>query len=173
MTTADDPGWLARLNTSNDPDRLLAELTACCAAPTWIAAILDGRPYADPEALFAASDRATADLDDNGLTAALAAHPRIGDRPGGEHASWSRQEQSGMDSADETLVARMADANRRYERRFDRAYLVCATGRSAEQLLADCEQRLRNDDSTERATVLGELAKIAQLRLTRLLHPSH
>jgi 2-oxo-4-hydroxy-4-carboxy-5-ureidoimidazoline decarboxylase len=77
-----------------------------------------------------------------------------------------------MATADASVAQQMAAANRRYEQRFDRVYLVCATGLSAAELLAICERRLGNDDPTERATVLDELAKIARLRLTRLLHPS-
>ena len=161
------------MSASSDPDRLIAELTACCAAPTWIAAILDGRPYADTEVLFATSDRGIAELDDPGLAAALASHPRIGERSTGPHANWDREEQAGMDDADATVAQQMADANRRYEARFDQVYLVCATGLSAEQMLADCQRRLSNDDAEERATVLGEETKIVRLRLPRLLHPSH
>jgi 2-oxo-4-hydroxy-4-carboxy-5-ureidoimidazoline decarboxylase len=178
------PAWLAQLNTAADPS-IRAELTACCAAPAWTEAVLAGRPYAGVEALLTASDAAIAGLDDDGLTQALAAHPRIGERApaagataqtpqtGQTEAAWSRQEQAGMGSADDALRAQIADANRRYEQRFDRVYLVCATGLSAERLLATCLSRLDNDDESERATVLTELAKIVRIRLGRLLHPDH
>jgi 2-oxo-4-hydroxy-4-carboxy-5-ureidoimidazoline decarboxylase len=167
--------WLADLNADDDPVGLMAALHACCASPSWIAAILAARPYLDDEALLATSDAATATLDDADLALALAAHPRIGERaastPSAE-GSWSSQEQSGMNSADADVRARIAEANTRYEQRFDQVYLVCATGLSAEQLLAICLERLDNDPVIERVVVLDELAKIARLRLGRLLHPS-
>jgi 2-oxo-4-hydroxy-4-carboxy-5-ureidoimidazoline decarboxylase len=150
---------------TDDTDELLA---ACCAAPTWITVVAAGRPYPNEEALFAASDAATYALDDDGLTAALAAHPRIGERASGSEGAWSSQEQAGMSAADADLRDQMAAANRNYEQRFDRVYLVCATGLSAGELLDICQARLTNDPAAERAVVLGELAKIARLRLHRL-----
>jgi 2-oxo-4-hydroxy-4-carboxy-5-ureidoimidazoline decarboxylase len=159
-------GWLAALNADRDPAALVTDLRACCAAPAWIEAILAGRPYDDLEQLGALSDAAMNALDDDGLAQALAAHPRIGERAGD---NWSGQEQAGMSAADAELRAQMAEANRQYEARFGQVYLVCATGLSAEQLLTVCSQRLGNDAATERAVVLGELAKIARIRLGKLM----
>jgi len=157
---------LAALNEAPDDDRLRAELAACCAARSWVAALVAGRPYPDQDALFAASDAATAELTDAGLAEALAAHPRIGDRTG---EAWSRQEQAGMASAGADLHAELAAANAAYEQRFGQVYLVCATGRSARELLDICRSRLANDPVAERAVVLGELAKISRLRLAKLV----
>ncbi|HKC28426.1 MAG TPA: 2-oxo-4-hydroxy-4-carboxy-5-ureidoimidazoline decarboxylase [Jatrophihabitans sp.] len=148
-------------------DELRTSLRACCAADAWIEAIIAGRPYADEARLAAVSDAATAALDDTGLGEALAGHPRIGDRGHG----WSRQEQSGMAGASADVQTELAAANADYERRFGHVYLVCATGRSATELLAICRARLGNDPDDERAVVLGELAKINRLRLEKLLHP--
>lgn len=162
---------LDALNDAPDDERMRRDLGACCAARSWIAALLAGRPYPDEQALLVASDRATADLDDTGLAEALAAHPRIGDRPSGADGNWSRQEQSGVSSADAEVRAEIATANAEYERRFGHVYLVCATGKSAAELLAICRSRLGNDPVTERGVVLAELAKIARIRLGKLLHP--
>ena len=170
--------WLARLNDGGRESTLIAELRACCAAASWVEAILDGRPYSDEAALFAASDAATAALDATGLEQALTAHPRIGERAAASsdataassHAAWSRQEQSGVADADASVRAQIAGANQRYEQRFGQVYLVCATGLSAQQLLAVCLERLANDPTTERSIVLRELAKIARIRLSKLLH---
>lgn len=141
-------------------------LRQCCAADAWVARLLAGRPYASADELGAASDAATADLDDAGLAQALAGHPRIGARA---HGGWSKQEQSGLADADVAVRTQLAEANRRYEQRFGQVYLVCATGRSAEELLELCRRRLHNDPDTERGVVLGELAKINRLRLHKLL----
>jgi len=156
---------LTAVNSAPD-DRLRTELAACCAARDWIDALLAARPFADEDELFAASDRAIAELSDAGLAEALAAHPRIGERTGD---AWSRQEQSGVASADTGLRADLAAANAAYEQRFGQVYLVCATGRSARELLDICRSRLANDPVAERAVVLGELAKISRLRLAKLV----
>lgn len=162
---------LISFNTAPDDERLRASLRACCAADSWVSRMVAGRPYVSMEALAQASDTATADLDDAGLTQALAGHPRIGARPGGHAAAWSRQEQSGVAGAADDVRAELAAANAAYEQRFGHVYLVCATGRSAEELLAVCRTRLGNDPVTERGVVLAELAKINRLRLTKLLQP--
>lgn len=156
---------------------LRARLRDCCAAGAWIEAVTVGRPYPDEQALGQASDEATASLDDGGLAQALAGHPRIGDRPAapepgreaGRSPGWSRQEQSGMNAATGDIRAAIAAANAEYERRFGHVYLVCATGRTAEELLAICQSRLANPPEAEREVVLAELAAINRLRLTRLL----
>ena len=157
---------LTFLNGAPDDEALRGELAACCAAGSWVTALLAGRPYADYDELFATSDTAVAELTDAGLAEALAAHPRIGERTG---EAWSRQEQSGVASASADVRAELAAANVAYEQRFSQVYLVCATGKSAEELLAICRSRLDNDPATERAVVLAELAKITRLRLEKLL----
>jgi 2-oxo-4-hydroxy-4-carboxy-5-ureidoimidazoline decarboxylase len=166
------PG-LTALNTAAD-EPLRARLRSCCKADLWVRRVLDARPYASEDELFAASDDATQALDDAGLGQALAGHPRIGERKsthtGADRAgAWSRQEQAGVAGAEAELLAAMTAANAEYERRFGHVYLVCATGRSAAELLDVCRARLENDRETERAVVLEELAKINRLRLGKLL----
>lgn len=155
-------------------DELRVRLHSCCAAEAWVQQMIAGRPYRSEAALYAASDRATAGLDADGLAQALAGHPRIGDAApahaaGGRSAAWSRGEQAGVAGAGESLLGELAAANAAYERRFGHVYLVCASGRSADELLAVCRSRLDNDPETERGVVLGELAKINRLRLGKLL----
>ena len=149
-------------------DNVLTEdaLRQCCAADAWVAGVLAGRPYPDEEALGARSDSVTAALDDTGLAQALAGHPRIGERA---HSAWSQQEQSGVADAGADVREQLAAANAEYERRFGHVYLVCASGRSADELLAVCRSRLDNDPATERGVVIAELAKINRLRLGKLL----
>lgn len=154
-------------------DELRARLHSCCAADAWVQRILAGRPYGSEAALLAASDRATAELDPDGLDQALAGHPRIGERAAAHHdghsAAWSRSEQAGVTAAGDDVLGELAAANAAYEERFGHVYLVCASGRSAAELLAVCRARLGNDPQTERGVVLEELAKINQLRLIKLL----
>jgi 2-oxo-4-hydroxy-4-carboxy-5-ureidoimidazoline decarboxylase len=144
-------------------------LTACCASPRWAAAVAAGRPYASPEQLFDAADDALADLDEDDVSRALAGHPRIGERAEGEWGAWSRREQSGLSGAEENTLRALAEGNRSYEAKFGQVYLVCASGRSAEELLGVLQQRLRNDPVTERAVVRRELGLINRIRLSRLV----
>lgn len=158
--------WLAALNEDRNPSQLVAELHACCDAPAWVEAVLAGRPYADFDQLGAVSDRAIFELDDDQLAQALAAHPRIGERVDND---WSSQEQAGLSGADATIRAQISDANHRYEEKFGQVYLVCATGLGPSELLQICLDRLHNDPATERTVMLGELAKIARIRLGKLM----
>jgi 2-oxo-4-hydroxy-4-carboxy-5-ureidoimidazoline decarboxylase len=170
------PQWLRDLNSGADDERAQQQLLACCAAQSYVARMLDARPYGDVEALLLTSDDAVASLGYLGLAQALAAHPRIGEGAahprvgeGANAETWSGEEQAGLNGADSGVLAALREANAEYERRFGQVYLVCATGRSAGELLAICQSRLDNDPSTEQRVVLGELAKITRLRLARLL----
>lgn len=140
-------------------------LTTCLAVPRWVDALLSGRPYTDVNALLTACDAATPLLPDE-VRAAMAAHPRIGEKASGSGtgANWSRSEQSGVDSS---TAAKFAAANAEYEQRFGHVYLVCASGRGGEELLDDLRGRLGNDPDTELTIAGRELAKIAKLRLEK------
>jgi len=164
---------LAAFNTLGDAE-LRSRLASCCEAEAWVEHVLGGRPYADENQLLAASDAATAGLDDVGLGEALAGHPRIGEQRSthaGDHraTTWSGQEQAGVTAAGADLLDALESANAEYERRFGHVYLVCASGRSAAELLDVCRARLDNEPVTERGVVLSELGKINRLRLGKLL----
>ena len=165
----DDPG-LARFNALGDAEE---RLLACCASPDWARAVAAGRPYPDRAALHRHAGAALDGLGWPEIRTALDAHPRIGERPtgGGVEAAWSRREQSGMDAATAAVRADLAEANRAYEERFGHVFLICATGRTDTEMLAAARRRRHNDESTERAEVRVELARIVALRLERLLDP--
>lgn len=141
-------------------------LLACCRSPVWAAAVAAGRPYAGTEALFAAADAALAELDEDEVDAALAGHPRIGERTA--TASFSHGEQAGLDGTATGVREALAAGNRAYEERFGHVYLVCATGRSGDQLLATLLERLGNDPAQERQVLREELRKINRIRLSSL-----
>lgn len=150
-----------------------AALRTCVAIESWVAELAAGRPYDDAAALLDAGRAqmvgwATADVE-----AALADHPRIGERPSGsgEAAAHSRREQSGLDPADVALAERLREGNARYEERFGRIYLVRAKGRSGAELVELLEQRLGNDPATEAEVTRQQLGEIALLRLADLVEP--
>jgi 2-oxo-4-hydroxy-4-carboxy-5-ureidoimidazoline decarboxylase len=152
--------------------RLEADLLACCAAPAWAAAIAAGRPYKNRSDLFAAADAAAAGLSWADVLVGLSAHPRIGERAAGDstEAAWSRREQAAAArSGDDGTRAALVLANQAYEKRFGQVFLIFASGRSQEEILAAATARLGNDEASERVVVAGELRKIALLRLERLL----
>src|ERR1700722_19004747 len=132
-------------------DDLRSRLRSCCAADAWVERGMRGGPYPSEAALLAESDRATFELDADGLGQALAGHPRIGEKAATAHgtdvrsATWSRGEQAGVTGAATGLLDELAAANAAYEQRFGHVYLVCASGRGADELLAVCRARLGND----------------------------
>jgi len=154
--------WTNEDNRVVDFDTLLE----VCASPAWARLVLDGAPFHDAGALLDRAERALAELPDAEIDAALDAHPRIGTRP--DNPS-SEREQAGVAGADDAVRAELAAKNRAYEDRFGYVYLVCASGRTAGELLAILGERLANDPQTERRVMRGELAKINRLRLQRLL----
>lgn len=141
-------------------------LLTCCASPQWARSIAARRPFGTVAALLAAADDALAALPESELDRALSGHPRIGDRPVNAD---SGREQAAVITAGDAVRAELAAGNRAYEDRFGHIYLVCATGRSADELLAILRSRLHNDVSTERGIVREELGKINRIRLRRLV----
>jgi len=141
-------------------------LLTCCDVPSWAGAVVDNRPYADVGSLVATADAAARRLTPADVDRALAAHPRIGERAHreGAEAGWSRQEQSGV-AGDAGTRQSLAEANRAYEERFGRVFLIRAAGRDAEDILGELARRLQNDDATERAETVDNLRQIALLRL--------
>jgi len=146
------------------------------------------RPFADATAMAEAADRIGSALEAADWLEAFAAHPKIGagraggageagragragraERAGGE--DWSEQEQAGVALAADATLRRLADANRDYEARFGYIFIVCATGKSAAEMLALLEHRLRHDAGDELAIAAEEQRKITRIRLMKLLEP--
>ena len=151
---------------------LEAELLAVCAAPAWGRVVAALRPYPSREAVMAAADAAARRLSWPDVLQGLSAHPRIGERAPGDskEAAWSRREQStAVSSGDDDTRAALVAANHAYEDKFGHVFLIFASGRTQEEILAAARERIGNDEATERAVVTGELRKIALLRLERLL----
>lgn len=124
------------------------------------------RPLPGPEDLISASEACWDGLSTEDRLEAFAAHPRIGDR---RAAGSAAEEQAGARGASAETLAELERANRDYEERFGRVFLVCATGRSAEEMLALCRERLQNDPRVELEIASAEQKKITALRLLRWL----
>ena len=160
---------MSRLDHLNElpPEDVIEQLMTCLRSRVWAADVLSRRPYhslADVEDQAMAAARG---LTDGELAAALAAHPRIGERadgPGAE-AEFSRAEQSAAYDPDADTAAAMRRANGEYEARFGHVFLVRAAGRDAAEILALARERLGHDPATEARVVREQLGEVAVLRL--------
>ena len=145
-------------------------LRPCVDIDRWIEEVAAGRPYADVAAALAAARTAAPDWTEAELDAALARHPRIGERAAGAdaEAALSRREQSGV-GHDPDVQERLREGNRAYEDKFGRVFLIRAAGRSAEEILSALQARLRHTPEEELPVIAGQLREIAILRLEGLL----
>lgn len=164
------PGGLERFNAL-DPGKATAALRSCNGSTVWISTVAAGRPYPSVAALLSASDECCRRLGPGDVDEALSDHPRIGERtPGdGEAARLSRHEQASVSDAGDDLRGAIAEGNRAYEERFGRVFLIRAAGRSPAEMLSEVHRRLANDESSERAEVVGQLAEITRLRVQGLV----
>jgi OHCU decarboxylase len=164
---------LDRLNAL-PPQEAAEQLRACCGSSRWVEAMLARRPFEGAADLLAAADDAWRAAGPEDWDEAFAHHPRIGARHAAAPVSptaqaWSAGEQATAAGAGASARGALAEANEAYERRFGRIYIVCAAGRSAEEMLADIAVRIRNDPDQERAVAAEEQRKITRLRLKTLI----
>ena len=150
------------------------ELARCCGSKAWAEAMTKSRPFADERALTTIADELWWQLSPSDWLEAFAAHPRIGNksdvrRQEGAAKTWAEGEQAGADAANDATRAALAAANADYERKFGHIYIVCATGKSAEEMLALCRARLGNTGADELRVAAEEQRKITRLRLDKLL----
>jgi OHCU decarboxylase len=150
------------------------EFLKCCGSMHWARRMTDGGPYSDFGHLISEADRVWWSLTEEDWLEAFRAHPKIGERKAeaaqsAEAQRWSAQEQSESQKTAAETKAALADGNREYEQRFGFIFIICATGKSAEEILAALHGRLNNDSETELRVAAEEQRKITQLRLQKLL----
>lgn len=173
VTSAGREQTVIAMLDSLDDAALHAELKTCCGSTAWVHAMTKARPYGSLAHLQKKSEDAFAKLTKEDWLEAFHAHPRIGEKKaatstGAQAASWSKGEQSRVDNADAATLAALAEANRAYEQKFGHIYIVCATGKSANELLEIAKSRLGSDAATELARAAAEQRKITALRLEKL-----
>ena len=142
------------------------ELLRCCGSTRWADRMAAARPFADEAAMINRADTIWSSLDPQDWLEAFAAHPKIG---GAATTRWSAQEQSGMASAAAAVSDRLASGNREYEARFGYIFILCATGKSAAEMLEALERRLGNAPDRELRIAAEEQRAITRLRLARLI----
>jgi len=164
---------LARLNALSETEAQ-ADLLKCCGSANWARQMSAHRPFGAVEELMTAADEIWSALRAEDWLEAFAAHPKIGARraarPQDEQAqAWSAGEQAGIGNAEQTTLDELAEINRRYEERFGYIFIVCATGKSAAEMLALLRARLANNPADELRHAAEEQRKITRLRLEKLL----
>ncbi|NUR64233.1 MAG: 2-oxo-4-hydroxy-4-carboxy-5-ureidoimidazoline decarboxylase [Streptomyces sp.] len=166
MTSTSTPPGLTRFNALEE-HAAFAALHEACASTAWARRLLAARPYSTSDELYAVSDAATAELTAEDLAEAMAGHPPIGRPKEGDPTS--AREQRGMAGATEELKAEMLELNLAYQEKFGHVFLICATGRTGEQMRDAVKERIGNAPEQEREIVRTELGKINRIRLARLV----
>ncbi|HEY6502646.1 MAG TPA: 2-oxo-4-hydroxy-4-carboxy-5-ureidoimidazoline decarboxylase [Chitinophagaceae bacterium] len=164
---------LHELNTL-PKQQLIEELTKCCGSPAWVNKMLPFFPADDLVELLEDAEEQWWKCSEEDWKEAFAHHPKIGDvrslqRKFASTAHWASGEQSGVSTASQKTIEALAEGNRKYENKFGYIFIVCATGKSAGEMLEMLESRLLNDPATEMEIAADEQNKITKLRLEKLL----
>jgi OHCU decarboxylase len=166
---------IARLNTLTH-DEAEAELLKCCGSTAWACGVSARRPFRDAADLLRAAEEAWGGLEDEDWLEAFSRHPQIGESKSATEQTrvekgWSEQEQAGVGAAGAAARAELAELNRAYAEKFGYIFIICATGKSPEQILASLRSRLANDAASEIKHAAEEQRRITHLRLRKLLEP--
>ena len=147
-------------------------MIAICGAKRWAEAMIASRPIAAEEDLIAEADRTWSTMDEPDWLEAFACHPRIGQRKTAptQSGAWSQQEQAAVGSAESEVLAHLAEGNQEYENRFGFTYIVCATGKSAPQMLEILNSRLRSNRADELREAAEQQRQIMHIRLRKWLN---
>jgi OHCU decarboxylase len=155
-------------------DKAEADILSCCGSRAWAREMAARRPILHEAALLAACDEVWRNLPESDWIDAFRSHPRIGEShspaaSAPRSVAWSGEEQQKVGTAAEDTKAALAAANRAYEQRFHRIFIVCATGKSAPEILEILQSRLLNDEATELRETAEQQRQIARLRLKKWL----
>ena len=163
---------LEELN-QGDSEQACIELLKCCGSSQWTEKMLAARPYKSVPHLLELAGQIWSDLGEVDYLEAFAAHPKIGASKPPDNAknteSWTSKEQAGMMSADEQTKLELKSKNQKYAEKFGYIFIVCATGKSASEILELLRIRLENSPETELEIAAGEQMKITNLRLNKML----
>jgi len=156
-------------------DEAMQAILPCCGSKAWVQGMVARRPFADEATLLAASNETWRNLTRSDWMEAFHSHPRIGEsRPlqssSAQSVEWSAQEQRNVGDAEATVRIALVDANREYEQRFNRVFIVCATGKSAPEILEILRRRLKNDAETDLHEAAEQQRQITEIRLRKWLH---
>lgn len=154
-------------------DEAMKDLLRCCGSRRWASQMVARRPYRTVDAVFQVADDIWARMERDDILEAFRHHPKIGDVASlrarfATTRQWAEGEQSGVRSASDDVLQRLARGNEFYEEKFGYIFIVCATGKTADEMLALLEQRLPNRPAQELHVAAAEQAKITRIRLGKL-----
>lgn len=157
------------------PEQRTSALERCCGSTRWNMFMAQRFPFQNKEELFVAAEEIWFKLLPNDWLEAFAHHPKIGDMNSlrAKFAStqqWAAGEQAGVRAASDAVLQALAEGNAQYESKFGYIFIVCATGKSAEEMLAILQTRLPNEHATELSLAAVEQSKITRIRLEKLLN---
>jgi 2-oxo-4-hydroxy-4-carboxy-5-ureidoimidazoline decarboxylase len=155
-------------------EEAVREILPCCGSRMWAASMASERPIQDAVSLLATSDAIWRSLGEPDWLEAFRSHPRIGQSQAekavpAQSSAWSTQEQQRAATADEALRMALKWGNREYEQKFGRIFVVCATGKSAGEILEILRRRLQNDEAAELRQAVEEQRQIMYIRLKKWL----
>ncbi len=167
------PTNLDRLN-SLCVDDAQSELLKCCGSRNWARQIAASRPYSGLDELIRSADSAWRALEPGDWLEAFHSHPKIGEQKAAADTArdaqkWSAQEQSGVERSSADTLTELAELNRAYEEKFGFIFIICATGKSSDEMLASLRARLSNPPEVELQNAAAEQAKITELRIRKLI----
>lgn len=146
----------------------------CCSSDGWVERLLEGRPHASRQALLDAADGGWRTLTEADYLQAFDGHPKIGDLDSLQEKYANTQalaanEQAGVEAATTSVIQNLAKGNQAYLDKFGFIFIVCATGKSAQEMSDLLQARLPNDRATELKNAAEEQRKIFHIRLRQLL----
>jgi 2-oxo-4-hydroxy-4-carboxy-5-ureidoimidazoline decarboxylase len=149
-------------------------LSQCCAARDWVQSMADARPFANFPQLLSSADQIWQGMDENNLLEAFSAHPQIGNvvsllEKYASTKAMAAGEQSAITTASKATIEELAQANRAYLEKFGFIFIICATGKSAQEMLDLLQVRLPNSREQELINAAEEQRKITAIRLRKLL----
>ena len=155
-------------------DEAVKALLQCCGSKRWANDVAQSRPYPNLETLIAKANDVWWSLQQDDWLEAFRSHPKIGEKKAADPVfdrsrQWSGQEQAGIKEASRETVDALAALNWGYEQKFGFIFIICATGKTSDEMLSALKQRLENDAATELPTAAAEQSKITELRLKKLL----
>ena len=165
--------WLNSLTA----DEAAKELLQCCGSKRWAEEMANGRPYPNEETLLTSAHDVWWSLERSDWLEAFRSHPKIGEKKAADKVSaqsqqWSGQEQSGVANASQNTVDSLAALNEAYEQKFGFIFIICATGKTSDEMLSALRERLQHDREAELPIAAAEQGKITELRLKKLLTSS-
>ena len=149
-------------------------LLQCCGSKRWAREMVQARPYRNPDTLIAKANDIWWSLEPDDWLEAFRSHPKIGEKKAAAPVSdqsrqWSGQEQAGVSSASQEAIDALAALNRAYEQKFGFIFIICATGKTSDEMLFALRKRLDNDAAAELPIAAAEQSKITELRLKKLI----